>query len=296
VTLFTPASPRPADTLDQYRWIYRESKMSDITDRSPVARGLSQVAGWMTRQLFQSAYQHSNHAFWRQPSVSPRWQSLGDLVDFGVELLAVTEHGAKPVYLLTVRSGSHALLRRVKLKVKVKKRGQLYQQTVTIKQLDYMPVRKALNKIPLRPKRLHSNKGVKLGDVYIKLVEAIDADGEDLVMGRKLATIFGATCTTAATSHYELRWGQYWNVDQINLAKQQIKSLWYRRLVQSAGQLWRPLRLRRLLYWLLSDPLSLSIAFWSGNLFTGSAIAEQVSPGREAKPLVRSCAEVRLAA
>ncbi|MGD1982541.1 MAG: hypothetical protein PVF93_01395, partial [Chromatiaceae bacterium] len=94
--------------------------MSDITDRSPVARGLSQVAGWMTRQLFQSAYRHSNHAFWRQQSGSPRWQSLGDLVDFGVELLAVTEHGAKPVYLLTVRSGSHALLRRVKLKVKVK--------------------------------------------------------------------------------------------------------------------------------------------------------------------------------
>ena len=48
--------------------------------------------------------------------------SVGSGVDFGVELLAVTEHGAKPVYLLTVRSGSHALLRRVKLKVKVSRK------------------------------------------------------------------------------------------------------------------------------------------------------------------------------
>lgn len=270
--------------------------MSDMTERSPVARGLNHAASWVTRQFFESAYRLSDDAYWHQNPGSPRWQSLGELLDFSVDFLAITQEGEKPVYLLTVRSGSHALLRRVTLKVKVKKRGRLYQQTIKVDNLDFIPVRKALNGIPLRPKRAQSAKGVRLGDVYIKLVEAIDADGDDLVMGQKFATIFGATCTVAAFSQYERRWGQYWNVDQINLAKQHIKNLWYRRLVQSAGQLWRPLRLRRLLYWLLSDPLSLSISFWSSNLFTAGGMAEQVGAGPMTLPNRRSGLPARAAA
>jgi hypothetical protein len=270
--------------------------MSDMIKRSPVARMSNQAAGWVTRQLFQSAYRLSDDAFWQQRQEQTRWQSLGELVDFCVDFMAVTQEGAKPVYLLTLRSGSHALLRRVTVKVKVKKRGKLYQQSITVDNLGYMPVRKALNGIPLRPKRLHSTKGVKLGDVYIKLVEAIDADGEDVILGQRFASIFAATCTVSSLSHYELRWGQYWNVDQINLAKQQIKNFWYRRLVQSAGQLWRPLRFRRLLYWLLSGPLSLSISFWSGNLFSATALADQLDPGKPPEFSRTRCETARVAA
>ncbi len=251
--------------------------MKQLLDKSPVARAGQKLAEVVTRGLFLRAYEISDDAYWRRFEAPQRWQSLGDIVEYSEGFLAVTCDNAEPVYLIGLRAVSHALLRRVSVKLKVKKGGELYQETITIDRLDDIPVRKALTQIPLKPKHLSRTKGAKLGDVYIKLVEAIDIDGEDLVAGRRLATIFSPTCSVSALDHYEQRWGQFWNTDQITLARQLIKNRWYRRLVQSAGQLWRPLRVRRLAYWMMTNQAALSLQFWMGNLFGARGLMRQVA-------------------
>jgi hypothetical protein len=181
------------------------------------------------------------------------------------------------------------VLRQVRIKLKVKKGGRIHQEELTVDRLDSVPVRQALVEIPLKPKCLKRTKGVKLGDVYIKLVEATDSDGEDLIRGRKIATIFGPTCTVSELDHYEQRWGQYWNIDQMTLARQLIKNLWYRRIVQSAGQLWRPLRLRRGLCWLLTNPAALAVQFWAGNLRSARGLQQQVKHAETTTAVATHC-------
>ena len=237
--------------------------MRDITFPSRLfTRGIR----GLTRRLFLEAYEVSDDTFWRQQAEPHRWRSLGGLVEFADDFLAVAQEEDESVYLATFRAAAHADLKCVVLKIKVKKHGAIHEQRIHLDRLTTVPVRKALDGLPLRPKRAKSNRGAKLGDVYIKLVTAIDSDGVDLVGQQKIATIFGPTCTFSSVHRYARRWGQYWNVDEINRAKQLIKNDWYRRLVQSVGQLWRPLRLRRTAYWLLTNPLALSVTFWSHNL------------------------------
>lgn len=251
--------------------------MIAIPELAPVARVAEALADKVTRRLFLRAYEISDDAYWRRFEAPQQWQNLGGIVEYSDAFLAVTRDNAEPVYLLSLRAASHAVLRRVSVKLKVKKAGQIYEEIITIDHLDDVPVRKALLEIPLKPKRLNHTKGAKLGDVYIKLREAIDSDGEDLVKGRRIATIFGPTCHVSALDHYEQRWDQFWNTDQITLARQLIKSQWYRRLVQSAGQLWRPLRVRRLLYLMLTNSAALSVQFWAVNLFGAKGLMQQVA-------------------
>jgi hypothetical protein len=251
--------------------------MIAVPDIGPVVRAAEAMTDKVTRRLFLRAYEISDDAYWRRFEAPQQWQSLGGIVEYSDAFLAVTRDNADPVYLLSLRAASHAVLRRVSVKLKVKKAGQIHEEIITIDRLDDVPVRKALLEIPLKPKRLNHTKGAKLGDVYIKLREAIDSDGEDLVKGRRIAAIFGPTCQVSGLDHYEQRWDQFWNTDQITLARQMIKSQWYRRLVQSAGQLWRPLRTRRLLYVMLTNSTALTVQFWAGNLFGAKGLMQQVA-------------------
>ena len=177
-------------------------------------------------------------------------------------------------YLMALRAAPNVDLRRVTLKVKVKKSGDIYQQEITIDRLRRIPVRKALTGIPLKPRPKKSVQGRRLGKMYIKVVRAVDGDGVDLIGSRKLTDIFESSYSESPLHCYVGRWGQYWNIDQINLEKQKLRTRCYRRLVQSAGQLWRPLSGRRSLYRILTCDLGLSLAFWSRNLCKAKAIGD----------------------
>lgn len=247
--------------------------MQDLTLTSNlINRGI----GGLTRRLFLQAYEVSDDMFWRREGMPHHWRSLGGLVEFADDFLAVAQENGDSDYLATFRAATHADLKHVILKIKVKKRGQIYEQRIRLDRLTTVPVRKALNDLPLRPKWAKTTRGAKLGDVYIKLVAAIDSDGVDLVGERKIATIFGPTCTFSSLHRYAKRWGQYWNIDEINRAKQRLKNDLYRSLVQSVGQLWRPLRLRRTAYWLLTNPFALSVAFWSSNVVDAQGLRLEV--------------------
>ena len=243
-----------------------------------VSPGLAQkIAGCFTKKFFLSAYEVSDDAYWQRHGTERGWQSLGGVIEYLPEFLAVTQDDDVPVYLMTFRAAPNVDLKRVRIKIKARKSGDTHQQEMSIDRLCRTPVRKALTEIPLRPKPSNGAQGRKLGNVYIKLVEAVDSDGVDLAKGKKIADIFIPTRKDSTHQRYAKRWGQYWNVDEINLQKHNLKSRWYRRLVQSAGQLWRPLRGRRAAYWILTSRLGLSVAFWSQNLFDARGIQASVA-------------------
>ncbi len=231
----------------------------------------------LTKKLFLAAYEASDDAYWRRHATQCEWRSLGGIIEYSPDLLAVPSERAAPVYLIAIRATSNTYLERVAIKVKAKKSGVIHQQEITQNQLCGTPVRKALTAIPLKPK---SSKGAdwhKLGDLYIKLV-----GGRGLTMasiwsnGKKIADIFPSTGTDSAPHRQVERWGQYWNIDEINVEKENIKTRCYRELVQSAKQLGRPLTMRRTAYRLLTSHLGLTLTFWSENLWNAEGIRTSI--------------------
>lgn len=243
---------------------------------------VQKAADWVTKWVFLDAFLASDQAAWQRDGAAHQWCSLGGCIEYSKDFLAIANDGARPIYLAMFRAAAGSKLRRVTVKIKVKKGGAIHEQCITLDDLGMRPVRKALDGIPLKPKRSRSKQGVKLGDVYLKLVSAVNDEGVDLVSGRKVATIFSPTCTVSLLHHYAVRWGQYWDIDEIVRAKQMAKNRWYRRLVQSAGQLWRPLRLRRVAFYGLANPLTLSVTFWARNLFAARALRSLVAEQRTA--------------
>ena len=235
-------------------------------------RVIDGILGWFTKKLFLSAYQASDDAHWQRQGTHGSWQSLGGVVEYLPDFLAITQDEEDPVYLLTLRAAPNVDLKRVTVRIKASKAGGIHQQDISVDRLCSIPVRKAITEIPLKPKRSNTTQGHKLGNVYIKLVEAVDNNGFDWVKGRKVAEIFSPTYMGSAHHRYAKRWGRYWNIDEINLAKHQLKTGYYRKLVQSAGQLWRPLRGRRVAYSILASDYGLCLAFWSRNLFGAKGI------------------------
>ncbi len=234
------------------------------------------AADHVSKKFFLSAYETSDNAYWRRHGIRSGWQTLGGIVEYLPRFLAVTEDDDTPVYLFTLRAAPNLDLKRVTLKIKVRKSGEIHQQTITVDGLCRIPVRKALNGIPLKPKP-SSTRGSKLGNVYIKLIEAVNGDGVDLVAGSKVADIFSPERMESPNHRFAKRWGQYWNIDEINLDKNNFKTHCYRQLVQSAGQLWRPLRGRRLIYSIMTGRLGLSLVFWSQNLFDAKGMRDSMS-------------------
>ena len=227
---------------------------------------IQKTADWITKRVFLDAFIASDEVAWQRDDAAHAWCALGRCVEYSKAFVAIANDARPPVYLAMFKAAVGFRLRRVTVKIKVKQAGVIHEQCITLDDLGRRPVRKALDEIPLKPKRATSKQGTKLGDVYLKLVSAIDEDGVELVQGRKVATIFSPICTVSSLHQYAVRWGQYWNVDEIERAKQLEKNRLYQCLVQSAGQLWRPLRLRRLAFYGLTNPVALSLAFWSRNL------------------------------
>ena len=235
------------------------------------------VADPLTKKLFLAAHEASDDAYWRQHAGRCEWRSLGGIIEYNPDLLAVPGSGSDPAYVIAIRAGSNTDLKRVTIKVKAKKSGIIHEQAITHGHLCDIPVRKALTAIPLKAR---SSKGIdwhRLGDIYIKLVEAVAGDGVDLVGGKKIADIFPSTSTDSAPHRHVERWGQYWSIDAIDMEKENIKTRYYRELVQSARQLGRPLTIRRAAYRLLTSDLGLALTFWSQNLFKARGIRASIT-------------------
>jgi len=231
----------------------------------------------LTKKLFLAAYEASDDAYWRHHENQCDWRSLNGIIEYTPDLLAVERERAAPVYLIAIRASADTYLERVVVKVKAKKSGVIYQQEITQNQLYGTPVCKALIKIPLKPKSPKGGDWQRLGDLYIKLAEAVDCDGVDLVKHKKIADIFASTSTDMVSHCQVERWGQYWNIDKINVEKENISARYYRDLVQSARNSRRQLTMRRAAYRLLTSPLGLSLTFWYQNLWSGERIRASVA-------------------
>lgn len=231
----------------------------------------------LTKKLFLSAYEASDDAYWRHHGTQCEWRSLGGIIEYTPDLLAMPSEPADPVYFIAIRATSNTYLERVVIKVKAKKSGVIHQQEITQNRLGGAPVRKALTAIPLKPKSSKGADWQKLGDLYIKLVEAVDYDGVDLVKHEKIADICPLTSTDSAPHRQVERWGQCWNIDKINVEKEHIKTRYYQELVRSARNLGRQLIMRRAAYRLLTSHLGLTLLFWSQNLGNAEGIRTSIA-------------------
>ncbi len=247
-----------------------------------ILRNVAQAAAdTLTKKLFLSAYEACDDAYWRRYASRCEWQSLGGIIEYTPDLLAVPGERAAPLYLIAIRAASNTDLERVAIRVKARKSsGVIHQQEITLNQLCSDPVRKALSTIPLKPKSSIDAGWHKLGEIYINLVEAVNCDGVDLVKGKKIAHIFRSTGTDLLLQNQVERWGQYWNIDEITMEKQNIKIRCYRELVQSAKNLGRSLTMRRTAYRLLTNHIGLNLIFWSQNLWNAKGIRTSIAqPG-----------------
>ena len=262
-----------------------------MIDRSIIQNLARDMADRFTKLLFLAAYEASDDAYWEGQTRRVAWRSLGGVVEYCPELMSVVRGGGAPVYLLVLRAAPNTDLGQLTLKLKVKKSGQIHTQTIRIRRLSSIPVRIALSELPLKPRPSHAASGRRFGDIYIKLEQAIDSYGVDPAKGRRIAEIFAPSCANLPPPGYVEHWGQYWNIDAINQENNELKTRLYRRLIQSVGKLWRPLRLRRTAHRVLTNRFGLSLVFWSQNLFSGRGIRQAITrgehrayPGAAARP------------
>jgi len=282
-----PSDTPTSKTSVSETWTHR-FQLGGLTILRILRRVAQGPADRLTKKLFLAAYEASDDAYWRRNATQLEWRSLGGIIEFSPDLLAVSSERAAPAYLIAIRATSNTDLERVVIRVKAKKAGIIHQQEITQDQLCSTPVRKALNAIPLKPKSSKAADWYKLGDIYIKLAAAADRDGVDLVKGKKIANIFPSTCTDSVPHSQVERWGQYWNVDEINVEKENIKTRCYRELVQSARQLGRPLMMRRTAYRLLTSRLGLALTFWSQNLWNAEGIRAPIAQAEANDRPIRS--------
>ena len=248
------------------------SSVSPIVDLSNAPRRFKNPVDWLTKSLFLSAYEASDAFFWRQHGSHGRWRDLGGLLEYDPKFIAVTPAGASPDCLISLRATDCVTFKRIVLMIKVKRSGVIIEEMLCLENLGSQPVRKALSIVSQRPNRPSGGQAVKFGEVYIKLVEAIDGEGADLANGKKIGDIFRPTCTDSPYQPYVKRWDQYWNIEEFNAEKQKLKNLWFQKLVKPAGQLGRPLTARRTVFRLLTNELALSLKFWSQNLINARQI------------------------
>ena len=235
--------------------------------RDKIPRLLHTMTHWATKKLFLAAYEASDADYWQRRQKEGNWLSLGGILEYDTEVMAAAQEGQAPICLMTLRAASRLELQHATVKIKFKRSGVVCQQILRIDHFGELPVRKALRGIPVRLSATQKISGRRFGDVYIKLTEAVTHGGIDLASGRKVARIFRPTATDVPLHHYARRWGQYWNICAIHREQEELRDQWFRKLVLPAKQLWRPLRSRRAAFRLMTNPISLSLAFWLQNLF-----------------------------
>jgi hypothetical protein len=247
---------------------------------------LGGIVSGARKRLFLAAYQASDRRYWEHRESRSDWHRVGAAVEYDSQLIAVRADAGSPVCLMNLRTVTGLELRCVKLKVVAKTAGVIYQDTIVIERLGHMPVTKALTGIPL-PVDADRIRASRLGgEIYIKVVSAVGHDGSDLVAGKKMADRFRPTLRECPNDEYVECCDQYWNIDEIHHEKQNLRHQWFKKILQPAGQLWRPLTVRRIVFWAFTNACALELGFWSKNLFNAKQIRS--SPTVLRAPEIRS--------
>ncbi|MDJ0740339.1 MAG: hypothetical protein QNJ91_11510 [Gammaproteobacteria bacterium] len=273
-----PNTPTRTSTAAEPGLLHRD--IGSLAFLRGLGSALNALIDPLGKQLCLATFRASDDAFWRRQARQRDWRRLGGIVEYTPELLAVTTRDGSTAYVAAFRAPARVMLKRVVIRVKTKKGDTIHQQSITLKGLGRNPVCMALTAIPAPSKPREDSGWHRLGDVYIKLVEAVHDNGTDLVGGNKIAEIFAASCGRTDAHGLTERWGRYWNIDAIRREKEDLSAAYYRDLVLEPRRDKRPLKLRRLAYRLVSSSTGLSLAFWSRNL--GHAAGLRASLARAA--------------
>jgi hypothetical protein len=234
----------------------------------------------LMQSLLVDAYRVSTQHYWQQQrAAAAYWRTLGDLVEYDTRLMSLSSNDQAPVPVIAVQAAPGRQYRQVKLLVVAKHAGTVYRDTLTIRGLGDTPVLKGLPGIPWvsalrRTGRMASPKG----SLYINLLEAVDASGHKFAKLKMPSEIFRPTWTETPPYDLMQRWGQCWSMELMEKDRQRLMNQWYSKLVKPAGQLWRPLTVRRALYGLMTKGPVMSLAFWSRNLICAKRLRASVEP------------------
>lgn len=236
---------------------------------------------WITRKLFLSAYQASDEYYWQHNGIGAYWRALGPYLEYDTHLASIFSNENMPLSYISVRARGSNHLKKVTIKFTAKGNLVSYQDTIVFCDVGEVPVIKALPSIPLKSMWV-ARGGIRTPyeNVQIEIVELCDDDGVNLLEGRTTADSFNPTYTEILNSEFVEYWGYYWNMDEINWQKQEVKDSIYMRLLFPVDRPWRPLRVlhpRSILFWILANKFSLALIFWSRNLVYGKQIRNAIA-------------------
>lgn len=246
-------------------------KASQTAGRPRPAKVLARYActrlDWLTRKSFLEAYRLSTRHYWQQHAAGASWRRLGGLVEYDTRLISMLSADSGPFPLIAVRAAPGRRFARVKLTVVAKHAGVVHRDTAVVSDLADSPVLVGVPAIPWVSAPCGEGQTAEpKGSLYIKLTEAVDADGCPVEGIAGMSDIFRPRVMRASPDEFTGRWGLFWHTALIDREKRKLMDRCYLRLVKSAGQLWRPLRWRRTAYGLLTKGPFVSLAFWSRNL------------------------------
>jgi hypothetical protein len=250
-------------------------KASQTAGRPLAAKVLARYArtrlDWLTKKSFLEAYRLSTRHYWQQHAAGASWCRLGGLVEYDTRLISKLSADGEPFPLIAVRAAPGRRFARVRLTVVAKHAGVVHRDTFVVPDLTDSPVLAGAAAIPwVSAPYAQGQTADPRGTLYIKLAEAVDADGCTVEGIEGTSDIFRPRVMGASSDEFTGRWGLFWNTALIDQEKRKLMDRWYLRLVKSAGQLWRPLRWRRAAYGLLTKGPLVSLAFWSRNLVSAN--------------------------
>jgi hypothetical protein len=246
-------------------------KASETADRPRPAEVLARYARTrldrLTKKSFLEAYRLSTRHYWQQHAAGASWCRLGGLVEYDTRLISMLSADSDPFPLIAIRAAPGRRFARVKLTVVAKHAGVVHRDTAVVPDLADSPVLVGVPAIPWVSAPCGEGQTADpRGSLYIKLTEAVDADGCPVEGIAGMSDIFRPRVMGASPDEFTGRWGLFWNTALIDQEKRRLMDRCYLRLVKSAGHLWRPLRWRRAAYGLLTKGPLVSLAFWSHNL------------------------------
>ena len=236
---------------------------------------------WLSQKCFLAAYDSSNAHYWKCKGARARWRRLGGLIECDAELIRLTSDTGTPRYLLAIRAAPGTPLRRVEIIVKVKNSRTNRKTRIVIKDLGQAPATIELPSLTSEAISSDDNAVEPYEAIYLLLVEAISVKGAHLAIGEKIVGRLTPIYPDSSTDEFVAHWGRYWHVGRINEEKHRLKSYLFLKIVMSAGQLWRPLTGRRVIFQLLANKFALSLAFWSRNLVSARQMSNALLAGEE---------------
>ncbi len=250
----------------------------------------------VSKRFFLDAFQVSDTHYWQRQAPKAFWKDLRGFIEYDTRVISAPMRNGKSALLIAVRAVRGRRFKRIKLSIAAKHDGVVYRDTLDIHNLTEEPRLVGLPDICLKLDPKGRDHAVPVsGSLFIKLAEAVNSYDVSVDGFQKSAEIFRPVVVKAQRGEFVKRWGRFWNTMLIEKEKQNIKSRSYFRLVKSAGQLWRPLRLRRALHELLTIRPLLSLAFWNENLGTANHLRTSLEGPKEFVSLAMKLAQTEAA-